>query len=101
MTYTSVHLDSFGYELAPVVITSAELEARIAPVYEKLRIAPGQLEALTGINERRWWHPGHVLSEGAAAAAKKALAKSNVLAKDVQALVYVGVCRENFEPATA
>ena len=65
MNYTSVHINSFGYELAPVVVTSAELEARIAPVYEKLRIAPGQLEALTGINERRWWQKNYPLSEGA------------------------------------
>ena len=101
MNYKNVHLESFGYELPPVVVTSTELESRIAPLYEKLRIPPGQLEALTGISERRWWNEGYALSEGAAAAAKKALAKSNVQAKDIQALVYAGVCRENFEPATA
>ncbi len=101
MNYTSVHIDSFGYELAPVVITSAELEARIAPLYQKLRIAPGQLEALTGISERRWWHENFRLSDGAAAAAKKALAKSSVKSADLGALIYAGVCRENFEPATA
>lgn len=101
MKYQNVHVDSFGYELAPVVITSAELEARIAPVYQKLRIPPGQVEALTGINERRWWHENFVLSDGAAAAAKKALAKSGIAAREIQALVYAGVCRENFEPATA
>ncbi len=101
MNYQHVHLESFGYELAPVVVTSAELEARLAPLYEALRIAPGQLEALTGITERRWWNEDHALSDGAAAAAKKALAKSEVQAKDIQALIYAGVCRENFEPATA
>ena len=101
MTYKSVYLDSFGYELAPVVMTSTELEARLAPVYQKLRIAPGQLESLTGIAERRWWHENYPLSDGAAAAARKALAKSSVKASDIQALVYAGVCRENFEPATA
>jgi acyl-CoA:acyl-CoA alkyltransferase len=101
MTYTSVHLESFGYELAPVVITSTELESRIAPLYKKLHIAPGQLESLTGITERRWWNENYPLSAGAAAAARKALAKSNVQAKDIQTLIYAGVCRENFEPATA
>jgi 3-oxoacyl-[acyl-carrier-protein] synthase III len=101
MTYETVHLDAMGYELAPVVITSAELEARVAPVYQKLRIAPGQLEALTGIGERRWWQEGFPLSEGAVAAARKALAKSHVKAGEIQALIYAGVCRENLEPATA
>jgi len=101
VTYTRVHIAAIGFELPPVVVTSAELEARIAPMYQSLRIAPGQLEALTGIAERRWWEPGFALSQGAAAAARKALAKSNVQPADIQALIYAGVCRENFEPATA
>ena len=57
MRYSRVYLESVGYELAPVVVTSAELEARLKPVYDALRIAPGQLEALTGIPQRRWWKP--------------------------------------------
>ena len=101
MNYRNVHIEAMGYELAPVVVSSAELEGADVPVYEKLRIAPGQVEALTGIAERRWWNEGYALSEAAAAAARKALAKSNVQAKDIQTLIYAGVCRENFEPATA
>jgi acyl-CoA:acyl-CoA alkyltransferase len=101
MRYEQVHLEALAYELAPVVVTSTELESRIAPVYEALRIAPGQLEALTGISERRWWNEGFVLSEGAIAAGRKALAKADVQSAEVEALVYTGVCRENFEPATA
>jgi len=33
----------------------------------------GQLEALTGIRERRWWDQGFKVSEGALRAARKAL----------------------------
>ncbi|MCA1686268.1 MAG: 3-oxoacyl-ACP synthase III, partial [Planctomycetia bacterium] len=51
--------------------------------------------------ERRWWDPGYPLSEGAAAAARHALANSNVRAVDLDVLIYAGVCRELFEPATA
>ena len=65
MNYSKVFLDSIGYELAPNVVTSQALEARVLPVYEKLGLAPGQLEGLTGIRERRWWDPGYKLSEGA------------------------------------
>ncbi|MEI8197119.1 MAG: 3-oxoacyl-ACP synthase III [Phycisphaerae bacterium] len=101
MNYTNVHLESLAYELPPVVVTSAELESRLAPLYQTLRIAPGQLEALTGITERRWWHEDYPLSEGAIAAARKALAKSQIPASEIQTLIYAGVCRENFEPATA
>lgn len=101
MHYKRVHMESIGYELPPVVVTSEDLEARIMPMYEALHIAPGQLEALTGITERRWWEEGHSLSNGAAVAGRKAMQQSNVVAKDIEALIYTGVCRENFEPATA
>lgn len=101
MKYSRVHVEAFGYELAPVVVTSAELEERIAPVYEKLRMQHGQLEVLTGIAERRWWEPRTPLSEGATAAAKSALAASTVTPDDVEVLIYAGVCRESYEPATA
>lgn len=101
MKYSKVHLASLGYELAPVVITSAELESRLEPLYKALRFAPGQLQALTGIRERRWWEPGYPLSRGAAAAGQKALESGGVKPDDVGTLIYAGVCREQFEPATA
>jgi 3-oxoacyl-[acyl-carrier-protein] synthase-3 len=101
MNYNRVHIEAIGYELPPVVVSTAELEARLAPVYQALKMAPGQLELLTGINERRWWEPGFPISQGAAAAAKKALAAADVSAADIDVLIYAGVCREQFEPATA
>ncbi len=101
MRYSQVHIDAIGYELPPVVVSTAELESRLAPVYEALNMSPGQLELLTGINERRWWEPGYPISQGAVAAARKALAASDLSAGDVDVLIYAGVCREQFEPATA
>ncbi|MGK0299036.1 MAG: 3-oxoacyl-[acyl-carrier-protein] synthase III [Gammaproteobacteria bacterium] len=101
MNYHRVHMESIGYELPPLVVTSKEIEDRLMPAYQALHISPGQLEALTGITERRWWDPGYSLSDGATAAAVKALNQSNVEAKDIETLIYAGVCRENFEPATA
>jgi acyl-CoA:acyl-CoA alkyltransferase len=101
MKYSKVYIESLGYELAPVVVTSAELESRLEPLYKTLHFAPGQLQALTGIRERRWWEPGFPLSRGAAAAGKKALTASGISASEIGALVYTGVCREQFEPATA
>ena len=101
MRYTRVVIDSFGYELAPCVVTSDELEARLAPVYQKLHIQPGQLFQMTGIQERRYWEPGYTVSQGAAAAAERALRESPVPASALDTLIYAGVCREHFEPATA
>ena len=58
MNYSRVFIDAIGYELPAEVVTTQELEARLRPVYQALRLAEGQLEALTGIAERRWWEPG-------------------------------------------
>jgi 3-oxoacyl-[acyl-carrier-protein] synthase III len=101
MKYSRVFIDAIGYELPPVVVTSQELEARLWPVYQALRLQPGQLEALTGIAERRWWEPGFPLARGAVAAANKAFEVSCVRPDEVEVLIYAAVCREDFEPATA
>ncbi len=101
MSYSRVFIDAIGYELPPIVVSSAELEERLSPVYARLRLPQGQLEALTGIQERRWWEPGFPLSQGAVAAARKALAGSQVPSSEIEVLIYAGVCREQFEPATA
>lgn len=101
MRYGRVALAALRYELGPVVVSTEDLEARLAPVYERLRVPSGQVEALTGIVERRWWQPGFALADGAAAAARKALAAAGLEASELDAVVYAGVCRENFEPATA
>jgi len=101
MRFTKVHLAAFGYELAPVVVTTEELEERLEPVLEQLRVPRGYLERITGIVERRWWEPGFPIRLGATRAAIKALRASTVPASSIGMLVYGGVCREHHEPATA
>jgi 3-oxoacyl-[acyl-carrier-protein] synthase-3 len=101
MKYNRVFVDSIGYELAPVVVATQELEARLRPAFEALRLPAGQLEALTGIVERRWWDANYSVAQGATAAAQKALAESSVSPQAVDVVIYAGVCREQFEPATA
>ncbi len=99
--YERVRIAAWGYELPPHVIASEDLEDRLKPLYAALRLKPGQLEALTGIAERRWWDPGFAMAEGATRAGQKALAQTGTPARDVQMLVYAGVCRDHLEPATA
>lgn len=36
MKYTKSYIDTIGYELAPVVVSSDEIEESLAPLYEKL-----------------------------------------------------------------
>ncbi|MBI3267984.1 MAG: 3-oxoacyl-ACP synthase III [Planctomycetes bacterium] len=101
MRYARTWIEALGYELPANVISSAAIEDRLAPLYRSLHVSAGQLESWTGIRERRWWDAGARLSNGGLAAARKALAASRVRPEDIGILVYAGVCRENFEPATA
>ncbi len=101
MRYNKVKLASIGYELAPNVVTSSELEEDLAPLYEAYNLRRGQLERLTGVTERRFWEPGLPIWVPAAKAGKKALDQSNVSPSDIGIFIYAGVCRDNLEPATA
>lgn len=101
MKYSRVFINSLAYELAPNVVSSSELESRLAPLYKKLRIPMGQLAALTGINERRWWPEAYRLSDGAIEAAKKSITETAISIDNIGAVVYTGVCRDQHEPATA
>ncbi len=99
--YSRVRLEAIGYELAPVVVTSSELEERLAPLYQKRHLPVGQLKTLTGVDERRWWEPGFPVSQGAVAAARHALGQCDVRPEQLEAVVFASVCREQMEPATA
>jgi 3-oxoacyl-[acyl-carrier-protein] synthase-3 len=94
-------VEAIGIHLPDEVVTSAELEALLEPVYRALHIGRGQLEALTGIRERRYWPHGTSMAEVAAVAGLRALEAASLRAEDLGAVVYTGVCRDNLEPATA
>ncbi len=105
MIFKHVVIDAFGYELPPNVIATADLESRLATVYKRLHLQHGQLEAMTGIYERRWWDPDFSVGDGALLAGKTALEKathqSGIGPGHIGMLVYAGVCRDQLEPATA
>jgi 3-oxoacyl-[acyl-carrier-protein] synthase-3 len=100
MLYKNVYIDALGYELPPNVLTSDDIEKRLEPLYKSLHFQKGQLEALTGIQERRYWDPGFKMSTGAIMAGRKAMQASHITPDDIGVLIYGGVCRDNLEPAT-
>jgi len=101
MKYSKVYIDALGYELAPHVVTTDEIEKRLEPFYTAFGFKMGQLEVLTGIKERRFWEVEHTLAQGAAKAGQKALEAGGVSPEDIGILVFCGVGRDGFEPATA
>lgn len=101
MQFRNVCLRKFGYELPPNVLSSAEIETRLAEVYERLKLPAGRLELMSGITERRFWDMGTRPSDGAVLAGRKALASSGVDASEIECLFFTGVSRDMMEPATA
>ena len=58
MRYRHVCVETFTHVLPPHVVTSDEIEERLAPVYDRLHLPAGRLELMTGIRERRFFDPG-------------------------------------------
>jgi acyl-CoA:acyl-CoA alkyltransferase len=101
MKYSKVFIEAFGYELAPNVLTTDEIEERLKPFYDSTEFNPGQILALTGIKERRCWDIDHSISDEAVKAGQKAIEESEISPDQIESLVFCGVCREGFEPATS
>jgi acyl-CoA:acyl-CoA alkyltransferase len=101
MKWSRVCVEAIAVELPEERVTSAALESRLAPLYDRYHLGLGQLEALTGVRERRFWPEGPCLAEHAAKAGRKALDEAGVAPEDIGAVIYGGVCRDDLEPATA
>lgn len=101
MLFQHVAIEAVAVEMAPHRITSAWLEAQIAPTMQRLGVPPGRLQALSGIAERRFWDAGTLPSAGATAAARKVLAQADVDPHRVGCLISTSVCKDCIEPSMA
>lgn len=101
MRWSRVCLESIGYALPDERVESDALEAPLAPLYRRLNLGMGQLVALSGVRERRFWPTNPCLADCAAKAGGEALELAGVAAEDVGVVIYGGVCRDDLEPATA
>ncbi len=101
MRFQDVRIAAIAHALPPDRVTSAELEERLAPVYDRLRLRVGRLELMSGIRERLFWPEGTRPSHAAALAGEKALEASGVERDRIGCLIHASVCRDFLEPATA
>lgn len=101
MQYQQVCLESLGYVLPDEIVTSSALEARLAPLYQRLRLPEGRLELMTGIRERRFWEPGTLPSTKSIESGEKAIQNAGIDRSQIGALIHASVCRDHLEPATA
>ena len=101
MRFAHTCIESIAVALPEAVLTTTEIERRLAPLYTRLRLPEGRLELMTGIRERRVWPVGTRPSDASAAAGRAVLAKSGFRAEQVELFIHAAVCRDMLEPATA
>ena len=101
MRFDNVTIESLGYHLPENVITSDDLEERLKPLYDRLKLPAGRLEMMSGIQERRFWNEGVLPSQVSSLAGENALAKSDIDRNEIGCLISASVCRDFLEPATA
>jgi 3-oxoacyl-[acyl-carrier-protein] synthase III len=101
MRFAHACIESIGYSLPQEIWTSADVERRLAPLYERLRLPEGRLELMTGIRERRVWQKDELPGDVSVRSGRRALEAAGWDPSRVGALVHGSVCRDHLEPATA
>ncbi len=101
MKFNNAVLETLAYDLPSTRWTSGEIEERLKPVYERLKLPAGRLELMTGIRERRIWDTGTLPSDASTRAGRKALERTAVEKERIDVIIHSAVCRDRLEPATA
>jgi 3-oxoacyl-[acyl-carrier-protein] synthase-3 len=86
---------------APIVVTSDEIDEKLAPFYARVGAEPGLLQNLAGISERRQWPTDVSFIEASALAGEKAIVESGVDRTRIGFLTNTSVCRDRLEPSSA
>ncbi len=101
MRFENVCIESLGVQLPQEAWSSAEIERRLSPLYERLRLPEGRLELMSGIAQRRVWSPGTVPSGPSIASCNAAIDAAQMDRDRIGCLIHASVCRDFLEPATA
>ena len=101
MKYENVVIESHAVHLPEHILSSAAIEDKLAPLYNKLSLPMGRLELMSGIKERGYWDKGTRPSDLATQAALSLLEKTKIDKNEIGLLISSSVCRDFLEPATA
>lgn len=99
--FKHVCIESFAVHMPDEEVTSAQIEDKLAPIYQRLGIPFGTLEKLSGIKSRYFFPPTVKPSAVATVAAKQALEQIGFDRSHLKAVFSCSVTRDYFEPATA
>jgi 3-oxoacyl-[acyl-carrier-protein] synthase-3 len=99
--FKNVYIEGLAYHLPKNIVSSEDLEKRLTPVYDRLKLPFGRLEMMTGIKERRFWDKNVSPSQVASKAGELAILNSGIDRVEIGCLINASVCRDFLEPATA
>lgn len=83
------------------VTTSKEIESRLEPTLDRVKLRGGILRHVAGIVERRNWAPGETSEQATIDAGNAALVEAGVDASEIGLLINTSVTRKHLEPSVA
>ena len=101
MKFQNAVISSFAYHLPEQIMTSEEIEKKLEPLYQRLKLPAGRVELMTGIKKRRFWPPGTMPSDLSTQAARNLFEKKIVKPEQIDVLIHASVCRDFLEPSTS
>jgi 3-oxoacyl-[acyl-carrier-protein] synthase III len=99
--YSNTCVLSVSAVAAPLIVSSASFDDRLAETLQRVRLRPGMLESLAGIVERRWWPEDVSFIDAAVLGGAKALADSGIDPERIGLLIDSSVSKAMLEPSAA
>jgi 3-oxoacyl-[acyl-carrier-protein] synthase III len=99
--FNNVCLESIGGVLPAEVWSSDQVEQRLQPLYQRLKLPEGRLELMSGIGQRRVWPVGTLPSGPSIQSGNHAIEAAGIDRSRIGCLIHASVCRDFLEPATA
>jgi len=99
--YNRVCIEAWAYTLPDEIVSTEQIESRLSPLYDRLKLPLGRLELMTGIRERRFFSATERPSRVSAETGRKAIVAASIAPASIGAMIHGSVCRDCLEPATA
>ncbi|POX66557.1 3-oxoacyl-ACP synthase III [Microbacterium sp. Ru50] len=99
--YDDVALLSVASVLPSRVTSSDAIEDRLSDVLRQLKLKPGLLRRVAGVNERRNWAAGESSDDATIQAGRRALDEAGVRPDQIGLLINTSVSRKHLEPSVA
>jgi acyl-CoA:acyl-CoA alkyltransferase len=101
MRFENVVIVGVAHVDAPHRIATVDIDAALAPTYDRLGFPRRLVEQLTGVRARRFWDADTRPSGAATLAGEKVLGETGIDRSRIGVLINTSVCRDYVEPSVA